>query len=444
MPRFRPVLSLRDLIFYGIIFISPIAPVPLFGVAQELSRGHVATTILIAGVAMVFTAFSYGRMAALYPSAGSAYTYVGRGLNPHLGFLAGWAMALDYLVLPVVAIMQAALAIERLAPRVPYPVWVACLAFLLTAVNLRGIRVTAQTNIALLIIMFIVLGTFIILAIWYLVQIHGVQTLLSTEPFYKAGAFDLRSVATATSFAALTYIGFDGVTTLAEDAQNPRRNVLIATVVVCVFTTLSSCVQVYLAQLVWPGYWTYPNIETAFMDVTSRVGGPALFQAMGIVVILACLGAGLSGQVAAARLLFGMGRDNVLPRRVFGYLDPSRNNPTFNIVLVGILAFGGPLLLNLEHAVELVNFGAFLAFMGVNLATIRQCYFRRSHQQGRRLVADALVPMLGFVFCLGIWLSLAKLAKIVGGVWFLTGLTYDAIRTHGFRSEPGRIDFGEP
>jgi amino acid transporter len=405
--------------------------------------GYVATTILIAGIAMVFTAFSFGRMAALYPSAGSAYTYVGHGLNPHLGFLAGWAMALDYLILPVVAVMQAALAVERLVPRVPYPAWVVFFALGLTTVNLRGIRTTAKTNTVLLVGMFVVIGTFITLAIWYLVQTHGPQTLLSSEPFYRPGAFNIRSVATATSCAALTYIGFDGVTTLAEDVQNPRRNVLLATVVVCLFTTFSSCLQVYLAQLVWSDYRTFPHIETAFMDVTRQVGGTVLFRAMGVVVILACLGAGLSGQAAGARLLFGMGRDNVLPRKAYGYLDPLRTNPTFNIILVGVLALGGPLLLNLEHAVELLNFGAFLAFMGVNLATARQYYFHRSNKHERKLVADALVPMVGFLFCLGIWLNLARLAKIVGGAWFLAGIAYDAIRTRGFRTQPVMIDFGE-
>ena len=123
-PQLRRILKLHDLVFYGIVIIQPIAPVPLFGIAQNLSRGHAVTTVLIAGIAMMLTAFSYGRMASLYPSAGSAYTYVGRGLNPHLGFLAGWAMSLDYLVFPIVAVIQAALAVHRLLSIVPYPIWV--------------------------------------------------------------------------------------------------------------------------------------------------------------------------------------------------------------------------------------------------------------------------------------------------------------------------------
>lgn len=442
-PRLRPMLRLRDLIFYGIIIITPIAPVPIFGVLQQLSHGHAISTVLLAGVAMILTAFSYGRMATLYPSAGSAYTYVGRGLNAHLGFLAGWAMLLDYLVLPVVAVIQAGLAFERIVPVVPYPAWVLILVVLLTAVNLGGIRATARTNIGLLAVMSVVIVAFVILGIRFLIGAHGVRGLLSLEPFYSPGNFDARAIATATSFAALTYIGFDGVTTLAEEVENPRRNIPLATTGVCLFTIVVSCLLVYMAQLIWPDYRTFANPETAFLDVSQRVGGTVLFHAIGLVVAVASLGGGLSGQVAAARVLFAMGRDRVLPPRPFAYLDPASSSPTLNILLVGVLALVGALCFNLEHAGELLNFGAFLAFMGVNLATIRQYYFRNPIPGKRVLLTDAVLPALGFVFCFGIWLSLPALAKTVGGVWFLGGLIYNAIRTRGFRTQPVALDFGD-
>ena len=440
--RLRRVLKLRYLIFYGIVIITPIAPVPIYGIAQELSHGHILICILLAGVAMMLTAFSYGRMASLYPSAGSAYVYVGHGLNAHLGFVAGWAMTLDYLVLPIVAIIQAALAMERLIPWLPFPAWVAIFIVLITALNLRGIRATARANIVLLIGMFVVIGAFLLAAVWYLFHQQGLHGLLSTAPFYHPATFDFRLVATATSFAALTYIGFDGVTTLAEDVENPRRNVLLATVSVCLFTTIFSCILVYLAQLIWPDYRTFPSVETAFMDVTRRVGGSLLFQGMGVVVILSSLGGCLAGQVAAARVLFAMGRDDVLPRRFFGYLDPVSGNPILNVLLVALVALVGSLLLSLEHAGELLNFGAFLAFMGVNLGAIRQYYFLQSREK-RRLLVDAMVPMFGFLFCLGIWLSLPLLTKLIGGAWLLAGIIYDAVKTSGFRTHPALLDFGE-
>jgi putrescine importer len=443
-PRLSRVLRLHDLIFYGIIIIQPIAPVPLFGIAQDLSHGHAVTTVLIAGIAMMLTAFSYGRMAAIYPLAGSAYSYVGRGLNPHLGFLAGWAMSLDYLVFPIVAIIQAALTVQRLLPSIPYAAWVLFFVILLTGINLLGVRTTARANIVLLVCMFVVIGAFVFLAIAYLFHRSGLHGLFALQPFYSAHTFQIRPIATATSFVALTYIGFDGVTTLAEDVDNPRRNIMLATILICVFTTIFSSLLVYLAQLVWPDYHLLPNIETAFMDVTRTVGGAGLFQAMGIIIVLGSLGSGLAGQVAGARLLFAMGRDAVLPRKVFGYLDPVTNNPTFNIVLVGLLALVGSLLFNLERAAELLNFGAFLGYMGVNLAAMRQYYFGPGRKRERRLLGDALVPALGFLFCLGMWVSLPKIAKMVGGLWFVAGVVYDAIMTRGFRSQPVMIDFSQP
>jgi amino acid transporter len=434
---------LWDLIFYGIVLIMPIAPVPMFGVAQVLSHGHFVTTILIAMIAMMLTAVSYGRMATLYPTAGSAYTYVGRGLNPHLGFLTGWAMFLDYLIQPLLNGIYGALTIQRFFPFIPYAVLAAMFVGIMTWLNLRGIRATARANVILLTIMCVVIGIFMILAVRYLFHLQGWGGVLSTQPFYDPKTFDIRVIWTATSYAALTYIGFDGVTTLAEDVVNPKRNVMLATVSVCLFTGIVGGLEIYLGQRVWPDYTTFHNTETAFMDVTSRVGGPLLFQALGLVLILATIGAGLTGQVGAARLLFGMGRDNVVPRKLFAYLDPKRNTPTRNIWLIGIVAYIGTLFVSYEQAGEILNFGAFLAFMGVNFATFWQFAIVQQSGRKRRWFADVVMPLIGFVFCLWIWLGLKTPAKITGGVWFTAGLIYCAIRTRGFRERPIMIDFSE-
>ena len=138
-----------------------------------------------------------------------------------------------------------------------------------------------------------------------------------------------------------------------------------------------------------------------------------------------------------------MGRDDVLPRKIFGYLDPMTSSPNINVLMVGLVALAGSMVLSLEHAGELLNFGAFLAFMGVNLGAIRQYYFLRRKEE-RRLLTGAVVPFIGFLFCLGIWLSLPLLAKLVGGAWFLVGIIYDGVKTKGFRTHPVLLDFGEP
>lgn len=441
-PALRRVLGLWDLVFYGIVLIQPIAAVGLFGIAMQMSCGHMVDTILIAMLAMMVTAVSYGRMASVYPSAGSAYTYVSRGLNAHIGFLAGWAMILDYLIIPIVSTIYAALTLTRLVPHVPYSVWVVLLCFLTTLLNIRGIRATAKSNIVLLFAMCLVITAFLVLAIKYIWVNNGAGGLLSFKPFYDRATFHVGPVLTATSFAALTYIGFDGVTTLAEEVKNPRRNVLLATTLVCAITGIFSTIQIYLASLVWPAYSTFPNIETAFLDVCRRAGGAGLFQAMALTLFVACLGSALTGQVGSARLLFGMGRDSVLPKCYFGSLDKRTNSPLFNTCFVGVITIIGSLTLSYAHAAEVLNFGAFLAFMGVNAAVIRTFFFNRRPGQ-RSLMIDVVTPAIGFLFCLTIWASLPALAKWIGGIWLAAGMLYQAIRTRGFTRGPILLDFVE-
>lgn len=409
-----------------------------------MSRGHASLAILLAMVAILFTAVSYGRMAAVYPEAGSAYTYVGRGLNVYMGVLAGWAMLLDYVVIPLFCVMYSALTVQRVIPQVPYWVWVFAFAAGMTALNLNGIRSTARANEILLGAMGIILVAFDVLAIRYIIAQHGLGGLFSLEPFYNPKTFEISAIASATSFAALTYLGFDAITTLAEEVENPRRNVLLAVVIVCLFIGLFGGLLIYLAQLVWPLYQTFPNPETAFMDVTRRVGGVWLFQTVGFLLVLAYLGSGLTGQVGAARLLFSFGRDDVLPTKFFAHLDKRRHSPVYNIALLGVIAFVGSLFMNYELTAEILNFGAFLGFMGVNLAVIRQFYWIGRPGVEKSFWKDLVAPALGFVFSLIIWLGLSRASKMAGSVWFILGFIYLAFQTRGFRKKLGIADFREP
>jgi putrescine importer len=453
VPHLRRTLKLSDLIFYGIVLIQPIAPVPLYGVAQKLSDGHFVLIILIALFAMLITAVSYGRMAALYPTAGSAYTYVGKGLNPHLGFLAGWAMILDYLLQPLINTVWISTALhERAAyfhiPQLPFIVWALIITGIMTVLNLGGVKASANANKILLAGMTVVVVFFVVLAIRFLYSGQGWAGLFSMQPIYDPKTFDSHKILTATSFAALTYIGFDGVTTLAEDVENPKRNILLAVVLTCVFAGIGSALEAYLGARVWPDWRSFPNLETAFMDICARAGGLILSWSMALVLIVAAFGSGLTGTLGAARLLFGMGRDNVLPKKFFGQLSPRTSTPTNNILLIGGLSFLGSVMLNYigsayEHAGELMNFGAFLAFAGVNFACFWQ--FSRRRQQGApmHIVRDALLPLVGFIFCAGIWWNLNRIAWIVGGIWFLIGFLYVGYKTNWFRSAPVMIDFKE-
>jgi len=440
-PKLKRVLGLWDLIFYGIVLIQPIAAIGLFGIASQGSRGHMVTTLLIAMVGMMLTAISYGRMASLFPSAGSAYTYVGKGLNIHLGFLAGWVMFLDYLIIPVINTVYGSLTLHRLIPSVPFLAWVTLFISLVTFLNLRGIRSTARSNEILLVIMCVVISIFIVLAIRYIFNTQGWNGLLSYKPFYNPETFNLAAIMTATSFAALTYIGFDGVTTLAEEVKNPKRNMLLAPALVCLFTGLFSGFQIYLAQQVWPDYNSFPNTETAFYDVSARVGGSLLFNAIAIILCVACLGSCLAGQAGAARLLYAMGRDGVLPKTLFSHLNTKTSTPDFNIILIAALTVIISLIISYQGAAELLNFGAFLGFMGVNIAALRQFYFLRPYGEKRNILSDAVVPFMGFLVCFVIWISLPSPAKIVGTIWFLAGVVFLFVKTRGLKERPVEFDF---
>ena len=438
-PRLKRVLTLWNLLIYGIIVIQPTAPLPSFGVVATVAHGHVATTILIGMFAMVLTAVSYGRMANAHPTAGSAYAYVSREIHPTLGFLTGWSIALDYMLGPTIGTIWCSKAAMNILP-LPFAVWVVFFALVFTLINLRGIEATARTNTVLTLGMTAVLIAFFISAIGYVVRQSGVGGLFSLQPFYDPATFSWELVSTGTSVAVLTYMGFDSISTLSEDVHNPRRNILLATVLLCVITGVLGCLEVYAGQLIWPDYRTYPDVDTAFVSAAGRAGGPLMFHVFNFTLLVATIGSSLGAQLGAGRLLYAMGRDGVIPRRFFGYLDPLRNTPKYNLLLSGAVCVTGALLISYQTGAELLNFGAFVAFMGVNLAAIARYYVRGASRGPRSVVLNLVPPLLGFLVCLYIWLSLRTPAKIAGFIWLLLGLSYIAARTSFFRR---RLEFAQ-
>jgi putrescine importer len=441
-PKLKRVLGLWDLVYYGIILTSPIAVVPMFGEAQVLSQGHAVITLLAAMIAMTATAVSFGRMATVYPSAGSVYTYVSRGFNAQIGFVVGWAMFLEYLFQPLQNSLYAALTVQRLLPHVPFALLSAGAVGFMTLLCWFGIRTTARANQILLAFMSIVMIAFIIEALWYIFTHQQWHGLISAQPFYDPKTFSVRAIAAGTALAATTYIGFDGVSILAEEVENPRRNVLLASVLVCVFTGLFAAFQVYLAQRIWPDFRTLANPETAFMDVARVAGGYHLFVGFAIVLLVSSLACGLAGLLGAVRLLYGMGRDNILPRKIFGHLNAERGSPSYNVIIAGALAYIGTLTMGWERSVEILNFGALMAFMAVNLAAIRYFGFSAEMKDKRKLFLDVIVPTLGFLFCLVIFLGLQNSTLVAGAIWVGVGALYVLLKTKAL-GQPVAIDFSE-
>jgi putrescine importer len=408
-----------------------------------LSHGHTVSTLLLAMVAMSVTAVSFGRMANVYPSSGSVYTYISRGLNPHVGFIVGWAMFLEYLFQPIQNALYAVLAIQRMAPRIPFAILAALAVGVITLMTAQAIKFTARTNEVLLGFMVLVTLAFLVQAFRFIVLHQKFAGLFSMQPIYNPATFNLRALAAGTSLAALVFVGFDGVSILAEEVKNPKRNVLLASVLVCVFTGLFSGLQVYLAQRVWPAHTTFQNPETAFMDVARLASGPLLFTAYGIMLLVSSIACGLAGHVGASRLLYSMGRDDVLPRKIFGHLSPKKSNPIYNVWIVGILAYIGVLTIPWEHAAEIVTFGALLAFMGVNLVSLLHFWFSPEAVGRRNFFLDAFIPGFGFVFCFALLISLQAWTKYAGLLWLGAGLAYAAYKTRGFTLRPTLFDFSE-
>jgi amino acid transporter len=434
-PRLRRALSLWDLILYGIIVIQPTAPMSIFGVLSERGRGHVVTAILIAMVAMLFTAISYGRMARVYPSAGSAFTYVGQEINPALGYVTGWSMVMDYMLNPIICTIWCSQQANVFAPGVPYAFWAVFFAGLFTWLNILGIKASARINAAMATGMGVVIAIFFVVAARYIFGHPHADPGFFSRPFYDPQTFHWNGLFGCTSIAVLTYIGFDGISTLSEEAENPRRNILLATVFTCVAIGVLSAVEVYAAQLLWPASQPFPKVETAFVSAAGRAWLP-LFGIVGGTLLVANFGSGLGAMIGAARLLYGMGRSNALPKSFFGVIDPKRHIPRNSVLFVGAVTVMGAFLMNFDLGAQMLNFGALIAFMGVNLAAFTH-YFLRGEE---KKMTHFFPPLLGFFICLALWLHLGHTAKIAGAVWMAVGIAFGAWKTRGFRGELVNFD----
>jgi putrescine importer len=227
------VLSLWTLVLFGLAFVGPTAPFTFFGIGSQKSQGHFASVYLIAMVAVSFTAVSYGRMAAAFPEAGSTYAYAARALHPAAGFFAGWIMLLDYVLMPLLCVIIISANLASLTHVVPYPACVLVCAGLMTGVNLRGIKATLLATILFNAVLAFAIVWFAGAAVRWLVFKPLAQPSEYLVPFLNRRTFSLHVVMATTPSAVLSFLGFDGISTMAEDAEEPEKNVARATLLVC-------------------------------------------------------------------------------------------------------------------------------------------------------------------------------------------------------------------
>lgn len=436
----RKVLRRRDLILFGLVIVGPTAVLPVYGIIQTISHGQAALSYLVAMVAMLFTATSYGRMSNVFPSAGSTYTYVQQTFHPYVGFFAGWAMILDYFLLPLIGIIYPALTASRLLPAIPYFVWVILFTAGITIINVIGIRTLSKANTVMMVGMSACMVIFIALAIRYVAIHRGAGALISMSGIYPPHRFAAGPIMLGASIAALSYIGFDAISTLAEDSIHPQKDIGFSTVLVCILQTAICVATVYFATLASPDYHSLTHIDTAILDIGHRIGGQTLFLILTAVLLVAGISCALTGQAGSSRLLFAMGRDGVIPQGLFGRLHPRFGTPTRAIYITSALLLVGALMGSFQIAVEMLNFGAFVGFILVNLSVIQYFWIKRKDRSPRNILRNLVFPLLGALVCGYVWMNLSKQAKWAGFTWLAIGILYLAFQTRGFRRPPAPLN----
>jgi len=439
-PTLDRTLGLRSVVLFGLAYMTPIIVLGIFGIIAETSGGATPSAYGLALIAMLFTAFSYGRMAAAFPVAGSAYTYVRKCIDSRAGFLVGWAVLLDYFFLPMVIWLFGGVYLQAKFPDVPFWVWILAFILTTTVLNVLGIEVAAKANFFLMAFQVLVIVLFVALSLAHVLQADGASGLVAAHPFVN-DTTTLAAISAGAAIAAYSFLGFDAVTTLTEETHDPQRTIprailLIALIGGGIFVTVA-----YTTQLVHPG-GVFEDAASAAFDISEEIGG-ALFGAIFLAgLVLAQYASGLAAQASVARLLYAMGRDGVLPRRVFGVLDPKYRTPAINLALSGIV---GLLALWFDPATStsFINFGAFTAFTFVNLAVIG--YFVRQRRAGIALNPGAyvLVPTIGALVDLWLLTRLDRNAITLGLVWLALGVLYLAFLTRGFRTAPPEMEFTE-
>jgi putrescine importer len=426
-------LRLPSLVLFGLAYLTPLIVLAIFGVIAEATGGASPAAYLLALIAMLFTAHSYGRMAVAFPVAGSAYTYVRRTIDPRVGFLVGWAVLLDYLFLPMVIWLIGGSYLTAQFPGTPIAVWILAFVLITTVLNVIGIKVAEKANYLLMAFQLLVIVIFVALTIATLVRTSGAGALISSAPFANPTA-SAGTIAAGAAIAAYSFLGFDAVTTLTEETVEPRKTMpraimLIALIGGAIFVSVS-----YVTQLIRPG-GTFDDSASLASDIALQIGGQ-LFSAVFLAgLVVAQFASGLAAQASASRLLYAMGRDAVLPRRIFGYLHDRFRTPVFNLVITGIVGMVA-IFLDVATSTSFINFGAFTAFTLVNVSVIS--YYLREKKLGRRLnvVSYVAIPAVGALVDAFLLTRLDPAAITLGLIWLVLGIVVLGFITRGFRVAP--------
>jgi amino acid transporter len=433
-------LSFTDLLVYGLVFMVPIAPFGIFGSVYQGSGGMVALAYAIGAVAMMFTALSYAQMSQAFPMAGSVYTYAGRGIAAPVGFLSGWMILLDYVLVPSLLYLIAAIAMNSLIPSIPVWLWLVGFVVLNTVVNYMGIEMTAKVNKVMLGAELVVLAIFIVIGIVALAQ--GKGDGFNFTPIYNSATFSWSLVFGAVSIAVLSFLGFDGISTLAEENKESARAIGRSMVAALLVAGVLFIVQTWVASLLVPD----PDRliaegdpgGTAFYDAAAVAGGQWLSKLTALATAIAWgFANSLVAQAATSRLLYAMARDRQLPS-LLAKVHPRKGVPVNATLLVAVVSLVLGLYFNTrEDGISLlstlVNFGALTAFLALHVSVVWHYVGR---QGSRRWWSHLVAPTIGFAILAYVLINAQLQAKWLGLIWLAVGvLVLVALMISGRRPE---------
>lgn len=443
--EFKKVLGLGSLIIFGLAYMAPTVVFNYYGPLSVASKGMYPTCFVITAIAMFFTAFSYANMSREFQKSGSAYVYVQQSLNPHVGFLAGWVMLLDYLLLPMICILSVAIYMETYVPAVPAWAWVLILVALLFVVNAAGISMAAKVDTVIVAAQLLMMALFVVVGIITITKggIDGTSNgLIDGTAFYNPEVFELKLVLYPAAILCVSFLGFDAVSTLSEETKNPARDIPRAIVLVCLGAGLIFTLIAYIAQVMWPvGYQQMEDPNAGIFELLAKIQTIPHMDIMFLVVDnIGSVACALSGQAAVIRIMYNMGRDNILPKKFFGHMS-SKGVPIYNLALVGLVGLVALFFTdNILGGVELVSFGALTGFVLVNLSVPVYFLKKKGERGGKAIFNYAVLPIIAMAICIYLWINMATVAKIIGLIWLAVGAVILGIKTKGFRQLPPEMD----
>ncbi|MEV0196549.1 APC family permease [Nonomuraea sp. NPDC050691] len=422
----RRGVGAADLVFYGLNFMVPIAPFAIFGLVYFRSGGMPVLAYLVGMIALLFTAASYAQMVKAFPLSGSVYNYAGRGISAPVGFMTGWAILLDYLLVPSLLYLVASLAMNATVPQVPVWAWLLIFVAVNTVINLRGVRMTLKFARVMIAAELVVLALFLGIGIWALLQ--GAGHGFSLSPLFNPDTFSWPVIFAAVSVAVLSFLGFDGISMLVEESTGGSAQVSKAMRFALILAGVLFMVQVWVAALLVPDPATLLNHDTgtAFQDAAAVAGGEWLrWLTSNATAISWGVANTLVAQVAVSRLLYAMARDRQLPT-FLAKVSVKNSVPTNAILLVSALSVGlGLWMSSLEDGVDLlssmINMGALVAFIMLHVSVIVHYVIR---QRSENLWAHLISPLIGMAILILVVINAQVLAQVAGFVWLVVGAIF--------------------